>query len=102
MYTLFSAFNRMNGLVEFCAGRSSFSNSRKHRGPSLELFFSAVLKRSGTVNAKVMQARSFASSSSSTYNSSGLKPLRGLNRGVTPGWDRLPFGRCGLMTSTLS
>jgi hypothetical protein len=90
----------MNGLVEFSAGRSSFSNSRKHSGPSLELFFSAALNRSG-MNAKVMQDKSFAASSSSTYNSSGLKPILGLNRGVTPGGIASRLG-VGFMTSTLS
>ena len=50
MYTLFSAFNRMNGLLEFWAGGSSFSNTRKHKGPSLVFCFSAALKMSGTVN----------------------------------------------------
>jgi hypothetical protein len=97
---LFSEFNRMNGLVEFSAGRSSFSNSRKHRGPSLELFFSAVLKRSGTVNAKVMQDKSFAATSSATYSCSGPEPLRGLNTGVIPSGIACCAG-VGLIRSTL-
>jgi hypothetical protein len=64
------------------------------------LFFSAALKGSGTVNAKVMQDKSFASSSSATYSCSG-RGRRGLHKGVIPSGIASRVG-VGLMRSTLA